>query len=90
MLMVNILQPGVGAQSPAARCRRLDESEAASLTLKEFVAHLVPKSVVEAMATNEILQIVVFSIFFGVAAAALGDKARRRSSTDRASSRTSC
>ena len=42
----------------------------ASLSLKEFVTHLVPKSIVEAMANNEILQIVVFSIFFGLAAAA--------------------
>ena len=48
----------------------------APLTLQEFVTHLVPKSVVESMATNEILQIVVFSVFFGVAASALGEKAR--------------
>jgi Na+/H+-dicarboxylate symporter len=48
----------------------------ASLSLKEFVTHLVPRSAVEAMANNEILQIVVFSLFFGVAAAALGDAAK--------------
>jgi Na+/H+-dicarboxylate symporter len=36
----------------------------------------VPRSVFEAMATNEILQLVIFSIFFGVATAALGDKAK--------------
>src|SRR6185295_5308994 len=41
---------------------------------KEFVTHLVPKSAIEAMATNEILQIVVFSIFFGVALGSLGEK----------------
>src|SRR4029453_2029149 len=45
-------------------------------TLKDFVSHLVPKSVAEAMANNEILQIVVFSMFFGVALSALGDKAK--------------
>jgi hypothetical protein len=39
--------------------------------MKEFVAHLVPRSVVEAMATNEILQIVVFAVFFAVALGAL-------------------
>jgi len=37
------------------------------------VEHIIPKSIVEAMATNEILQIVIFSIFFGLAAASLGD-----------------
>lgn len=44
-----------------------------SFSLQNFVEHVIPKSFVEAMATNEILQLVVFSIFFGVAAAAIGD-----------------
>jgi Na+/H+-dicarboxylate symporter len=48
-----------------------------SLTLKEFVVHMVPRSIVEAMANNEILQIVVFSIFTGVAVTALGEKGRQ-------------
>jgi len=47
-----------------------------AISLKDFVTHAIPKSVVEAMATNEILQIVVFSLFFGLAAAALGDAAK--------------
>jgi len=46
------------------------------MSLKEFVTHLVPRSAFEAMANNEILQIVVFSLFFGVAAAAFGEKAK--------------
>jgi Na+/H+-dicarboxylate symporter len=49
---------------------------ATAISLKDFVTHAIPKSVVEAMATNEILQIVVFSLFFGLAAAALGDDAK--------------
>jgi Na+/H+-dicarboxylate symporter len=40
------------------------------------VEHIIPKSIVEAMATNEILQIVIFSIFFGLAAAAIGTDAK--------------
>ena len=44
-------------------------------TAKSIADHM-PKSVVEAMANNEILQIVVFSLFFGVACAALGEKAK--------------
>ena len=47
-----------------------------SFSLQNFVEHIVPKSVFEAMATNEILQLVVFSIFFGVAMAGMGDKAK--------------
>jgi Na+/H+-dicarboxylate symporter len=46
--------------------------ETAGFSLKEFVTHVVPASVFEAMAKNEILQIVVFSIFFGVALTAVG------------------
>ena len=45
-------------------------------SLEDFVKHIVPKSIFEAMATNEILQIVVFSIFFGLAAASLGETAK--------------
>ena len=42
--------------------------------MREFISHVFPKSFVEAMANNEILQIVVFSLFFGVATAAIGEK----------------
>ena len=43
-----------------------------NLSLQHFVEHMIPKSVFESFSTNEILQIVVFSIFFGVALAAYG------------------
>src|SRR6185295_17090851 len=45
-------------------------------SLTRFVEHVFPRSIIEAMATNEILQIVVFSIFFGVAMTAIGDYAK--------------
>jgi hypothetical protein len=47
----------------------------AALTLKDFLYHVFPSSFIEAMAKNEILQIVVFSLFFGVAAASIGEAA---------------
>jgi Na+/H+-dicarboxylate symporter len=47
-----------------------------SFSLEQFVTHVVPKSVFEAMATNEILQIVIFSILFGIALSSIGDLAR--------------
>ncbi|MFB9076416.1 dicarboxylate/amino acid:cation symporter [Flavobacterium procerum] len=74
LFYVNILEPGVGL-----KLEHVDMSAASEVTGKtqnlsfdNFVEHIVPKSIVEAMATNEILQIVVFSIFFGLAAASLG------------------
>ena len=76
LVMVHILQPGAGLNlalpDPATGGATVD---AAKLTLREFITHLVPKSIFEAMANNEILQIVVFSVFVGTAVAAIDDKA---------------
>lgn len=47
--------------------------EVKKMTLENFVTHLFPQSFFEALATNEILQIVVFSVFFGIATATIGD-----------------
>jgi len=78
LILVNLLQPGAGAFTGDTLARAASAPhavESASFTLKDFVTHLVPKSVVEAMANNEILQIVVFALFFGVAMTAIGEKA---------------
>ncbi len=78
LFWVNILQPGVGLN-----LTDVDVSTAAEVTDKtksfsaqNFVEHIIPKSIFEALATNEILQIVIFSIFFGLAAASIGDHAK--------------
>jgi Na+/H+-dicarboxylate symporter len=76
MILVNLLRPGENLNLPLPDVAASTNLKAASLSLKEFVTHLVPRSAIEAMANNEILQIVVFSLFFGVAAAALGDSAK--------------
>jgi Na+/H+-dicarboxylate symporter len=77
MVMVNILRPGDNLGLPLPEASAATNLKVSALSLKEFVTHLVPKSIVEAMANNEILQIVVFSIFTGVAAAALGERGRQ-------------
>ena len=46
-----------------------------AINLKDFIYHIFPTSIFDAMAKNEILQVVVFSLFFGVAAASIGEKA---------------
>jgi Na+/H+-dicarboxylate symporter len=78
LFWVNTLQPGVGLH-----LGKVDVSAASELTEKvdgfsaqNFVEHIIPKSIVEAMANNEILQIVIFSIFFGLAAASIGVHAK--------------
>ncbi len=77
MVLVNILRPGDNLNLPIPDAQASTNLKVAALSMKEFVAHLVPRSIVEAMATNEILQIVVFSLFFGVACAALGERAKK-------------
>ena len=76
LVMVNLLKPGVGLNLPLPDIAAKSGISATAITLKDFVTHAIPKSVVEAMANNEILQLVIFSLFFGVAAAGLGDKAK--------------
>jgi Na+/H+-dicarboxylate symporter len=71
LVMVHLFQPGIGLALPNG-----GNSEVAStLSLSDFITHLVPRSIVEAMANNEILQIVVFSCFVGTAIAAAKERA---------------
>jgi Na+/H+-dicarboxylate symporter len=78
MFFVNILQPGVGLNLSNVDLTAASEVTAKTTTLsfENFIEHIVPKSIFEAMATNEILQIVIFSIFFGLAAAAIGESVK--------------
>lgn len=77
LLMVHLLHPGAGlvlneATSAAANA---PAASTETFTLQAFLTHLVPVSIFDAMAKNEILQIVVFSLFVGTAVASLDNKA---------------
>ncbi|MGF6275164.1 Na+/H+-dicarboxylate symporter [Massilia sp. UYP11] len=77
LVLVNIFRPG-DALFAAGMMPPVDAQSgitSGSLTLKDFITHLIPTSIVDGMAKNEILQIVVFSLFFGTAAAAVGARA---------------
>ena len=78
LMLVNYFKPG---ESLHLNINALDTSAAAdvigktqSFSVQHFIEHLFPKSIFEALATNEILQIVVFSIFFGIALTQYGEK----------------
>jgi Na+/H+-dicarboxylate symporter len=76
LLMVHLLQPGAGLHlAPPAADAAAASVASTKLTLKGFIIHVVPSSIFQAMAENEILQIVVFSVFVGTAVAALDDRA---------------
>jgi Na+/H+-dicarboxylate symporter len=77
LIMVHLLQPGAGLAlpNPEAAAAAAGGVDASHFTIDGFVAHIFPSSIVDAMAKNEILQIVVFSLFAGTAVATLDDKA---------------
>ena len=78
MVLVNFFKPGEGIDLSNADVSGAKDlvGKTQEFSLLKFVEHVFPKSVVEAMANNEILQLVIFSVFFGIATAALGDKAK--------------
>jgi Na+/H+-dicarboxylate symporter len=77
ILMVNLLEPGVNSTLSLPTGGNTTGIEGSALNLKDFITNLIPKSIFEAMATNQILQIVIFSVFFGIACASVGDKAKK-------------
>ncbi|MFT3997124.1 MAG: dicarboxylate/amino acid:cation symporter [Asticcacaulis sp.] len=73
IVMVEWLQPGAGMNLQTAG-EAIKAPNTDSFTLEGFIVHMIPSSIIDAMAKNEILQIVIFSVFVGTAIAMLDDK----------------
>ena len=76
MILVNLFQPGTMMNLPLPDTSTETGIQSTGLTLKGFLHHIFPSSAIDAMAKNEILQIVVFSLFFGVGTAAIGEQGK--------------
>jgi Na+/H+-dicarboxylate symporter len=78
MVLVNYFQPGrfIDLSQKDVNGFKDIAAKTQEFSVPAFIQHVIPDSIVHAMADNAILQIVVFSVFFGVAAAALGDYAK--------------
>ncbi|MGD0104370.1 MAG: dicarboxylate/amino acid:cation symporter [Rhodopila sp.] len=74
LILVNLFEPGVGIHKVVSGVS--SGVDAHAMTLDGFIKHVFPDSALRPMVDNEILQIVVFSIFFGVACAAIGERAK--------------
>jgi Na+/H+-dicarboxylate symporter len=74
LILVNLFEPGVGIHKAVSGVT--SGIDAHAMTLAGFIKHVFPDSAIRPMVDNEILQIVVFSIFFGVACAAMGERAK--------------
>ncbi|WP_449410323.1 dicarboxylate/amino acid:cation symporter [Methylobacterium komagatae] len=71
LIAANLFQPGAGLNLPLPDAGAQTGLKAASLNLRDFITHVFPTSIVSAMATNEVLQILVFSVFFGFGLSAI-------------------
>jgi len=78
LILVNLFNPGEAMHLSLPESHADTGIQHTGFSAKDFISHLVPKSMAEAMADNEILQIVVFSLFFGVATAAVGEKGKKK------------
>ena len=78
MFLVNIFKPGSAINLSNADPNGVKDiiGKTQQFSLQNFIEHVFPVSVIDAMAQNQILQIVVFAIFFGVATAAIGEKGK--------------
>ena len=76
LILVQLFEPGHAMSLPIPEGDASSGVEKGALSLSGFLQHTIPTSVIDSMARNEILQIVVFSVFFGTAMAALGEKSK--------------
>lgn len=76
MILVNLFEPGIAMHLPVPDTGESSGIANIGFSLKNFLYHVFPSSFIESMAKNEILQIVVFSLFFGVATAAIGEQGK--------------
>jgi len=70
-VMVQIFKPGLGLSATASSAHA---AVTGTMRLGDILEHIIPTSIVQALANNEVLQIVVFSVIFGAAASSLGTK----------------
>jgi Na+/H+-dicarboxylate symporter len=76
-VLATLLQPGVNSGLQLSTTPTETGIVAGAVNLKDFITQLIPKSIGEAITNNAILQMIVFSVFFGVACASLGEKAKQ-------------
>ncbi|MGM9491701.1 dicarboxylate/amino acid:cation symporter [Ideonella sp. YS5] len=75
LMWANLLEPGKAMNLPLPDAHAATHLKTSSLNFKDFIVNVFPKSVFDAMASNAVLQIVVFSLFFGFALRAVRDRA---------------
>jgi Na+/H+-dicarboxylate symporter len=76
LVMVNLLQPGANFPGTLPDKGQSTGLPVSAFSVEKFLTHLIPTSIADAMAQNEILQIVIFAVFFSVAMGALPERSK--------------
>ncbi len=76
LAIMHALELGEDLALPLPASNAVTGLDQSSLSFKTFITHVFPRSIFEAMAGNEILQIVVFAVFFGIATASIGEQGK--------------
>ncbi|MGP1958518.1 MAG: dicarboxylate/amino acid:cation symporter [Arsenophonus sp. NC-CH8-MAG3] len=74
LIIVNVLKPGVGINFATNTNSSVVNIKPTAFFFHNFIIHAIPTSIIDAMSRNEILQIVIFSIFMGCSLSAIGKK----------------
>ena len=95
LVVVNVLQPGGGIDDRSGDARRRARSRPTppprrQLTTTDFLLNIIPNTVVDAFARGEILQVLLFSVLFGLALLPLGERVRAAGRLHRSAARTRC
>jgi len=73
LIIVNIFKPGLALSQSGMLSSNVTPK---AFDLKDFIQHIFPENIIDAMAHNQILPIIIFALFFGVATAALHEKSK--------------
>ena len=73
LIMVNLFKPGTVMHLDLPEANASTGIKANAQDAKNFIDHVIPESIIKSMAANDILPIVVFALFFGIAAASIGE-----------------
>lgn len=76
LVMVNLLQPGANFPGTLPAAGQSTGLPVSAFSIEKFLTHLIPTSIADAMAQNEILQIVIFAVFFSVAMGSMPERSK--------------
>ncbi|MGY4448493.1 Na+/H+-dicarboxylate symporter [Bradyrhizobium sp. i1.3.1] len=76
LVMVNLLQPGANFPGTLPQAGQSTGLPVSAFSIEKFLTHLIPTSIADAMAQNEILQIVIFAVFFSVAMGSMPERSK--------------